>query len=961
MAELAWFLTDDAFISFRYARNLIEGHGLVFNPGERVEGYSNFLWTLELAALWAVFGLRPEHAAPWLSVACTAGTLAALWWHAAHAPGLPRRTLTAWTATALLCTSATFAVWTSGGGLETRQFTFLVTLAFALAACRPDRERALLAASLALAAACLTRPEGPLFAFAAVGWLLVQRRIDAGRWRPAVRSALVLAGPCAAIAAAHYLWRYGYYGEWLPNTYYAKYVRPWYEMGWRYLASGALETGLYLWLPLAGGAAVAAWRRRRSLALVLPLGCVAAHMLYLARVGGDFFELRPMDVYWPLLALPAAAALVQLGAAAARFVPRVPAPAWTLVLLAPVLAYAGAMQAALLVEGSRIEVYKLNLHPAIEPQSPALALPGMPVLNRWAKRLRREMKPRYVGWRFAGYGHRNFARQGLRLWAPWAALGRGTIPPDATAAERAIGIYGYYLPDLRIVDKDGLTDAVVARAPVDTPNQRRKMAHDRRPPPGYLEARKVNFKPLPASPFPSEGQFAVRLGPDCWGPFNAPSLAWVRQRFPDPTMIRVLSGRSSPDMLTCGEGSDTVSYWGSSAGVTVALADTGTSTASGGDAAGGTLRGFEHVEGSQHDDVLTGNAGDNILSGLEGADTLRGRGGDDRLEGGAGDDRLEGGAGDDRLEGGAGDDRLEGGAGDDRLEGGAGADDLDGGEGSDTVSYWGSSAGVTVALSDDGAGAASGGHATGDTLRGFEYVEGSQHDDVLTGNAGNNVLRGMHGNDTLRGGGGDDGLRGGAGDDTLEGGAGRDWLAGGAGADALDGGEGEDTVSYAGSKAGVTVALSDTGTSTASGGPAEGDTLRGFEHVEGSQHDDALTGNAGSNVLRGLYGDDTLQGGGGDDRLDGGPGADTLTGGEGADTFVFGINSGNDKIQDFDREDDAIDLTALGLSSDELAEVLAAGEKTADGFRLDFTAHDGGTFLFEWGTSQTPSLDDFLL
>ena len=64
LVSLSWWLTDDAFISFRYARNLLEGHGLVFNPGERVEGYTNFLWVLELAALWGLFGLRPEYAAP---------------------------------------------------------------------------------------------------------------------------------------------------------------------------------------------------------------------------------------------------------------------------------------------------------------------------------------------------------------------------------------------------------------------------------------------------------------------------------------------------------------------------------------------------------------------------------------------------------------------------------------------------------------------------------------------------------------------------------------------------------------------------------------------------------------------------------------------------------------------------------------------------------------------------------
>ena len=129
LASVAWFLCDDAFISFRYVRNLVEGHGLVFNIGERVEGYSNFLWVLELAALWKLFGLRPENAAPWLSVVCTAGTLAATVWWAARLPGLRHRALVTWMALGLLCTSATFAVWTSAGGLETRQFTLFVVAA----------------------------------------------------------------------------------------------------------------------------------------------------------------------------------------------------------------------------------------------------------------------------------------------------------------------------------------------------------------------------------------------------------------------------------------------------------------------------------------------------------------------------------------------------------------------------------------------------------------------------------------------------------------------------------------------------------------------------------------------------------------------------------------------------------------------------------------------------------------
>ena len=71
LTSVSWFLSDDAFISFRYVRNLLEGHGLVFNPGEYVEGYSNFLWILELAAIWGIWGVRPEHAAPYLSVSAS--------------------------------------------------------------------------------------------------------------------------------------------------------------------------------------------------------------------------------------------------------------------------------------------------------------------------------------------------------------------------------------------------------------------------------------------------------------------------------------------------------------------------------------------------------------------------------------------------------------------------------------------------------------------------------------------------------------------------------------------------------------------------------------------------------------------------------------------------------------------------------------------------------------------------
>ena len=391
LTHASWFLCDDAFISFRYVRNLVEGHGLVFNRGERVEGYSNFLWVIELAALWAAFGLRPEHAAPWLSVVYTGATLAVLLWWILRIPDLAHRRLVAWMALGLVCSSATFAVWTSGGGggLGTRQLTFFVVAAFVLLTLHPDRPKVLLCVSLLLALASLTRPEGPLFVASCALWLLAsQARVRTGRWLPPWRSLSWLLGPCLAIVAAHYLWRYSYYGEWLPNTYYAKHVRPWYSMGLRYLVLAALETGLPILLALGAVAFVSRWRRRRCIAYILPFLALVLHMGYLARIGGDHFEFRPLDFYWPLLALPASEGLVLIALRLARLLRR-PRPRavrrTSVVLFLVLLLYANVQQAAIVVAPDHFKhAYPTGwaIFPILdEENAPWLQrVPGMPLI-----------------------------------------------------------------------------------------------------------------------------------------------------------------------------------------------------------------------------------------------------------------------------------------------------------------------------------------------------------------------------------------------------------------------------------------------------------------------------------------------------------------------------------------------------------------------------------------------------
>ena len=70
-------MSDDGFIGFRYVQNALAGHGFVYNPGERVEGYTNFLWVALLAA-GARLGASPESLAIPLSMVFTAGLWAAV-------------------------------------------------------------------------------------------------------------------------------------------------------------------------------------------------------------------------------------------------------------------------------------------------------------------------------------------------------------------------------------------------------------------------------------------------------------------------------------------------------------------------------------------------------------------------------------------------------------------------------------------------------------------------------------------------------------------------------------------------------------------------------------------------------------------------------------------------------------------------------------------------------------------
>ncbi len=207
-----WWLprivVDDAFISYRYARNLVEGHGLVFNIGERVEGYSNFLWVM-LTALGMKLGLEPIGWTRAMGAAAYIGTVA-LGIRLAF-----RLTRSLWIAmaVALLLGGSTALCGSAMSGLETGLFGFLI-----MAALSATFEGRLTLASTLLGLSAITRPEGLGLCVLAVVLTAAYPAGRSRRWAETARVAI----PAFLLVGGLMLFRLGYYGALMPNSVQAK-------------------------------------------------------------------------------------------------------------------------------------------------------------------------------------------------------------------------------------------------------------------------------------------------------------------------------------------------------------------------------------------------------------------------------------------------------------------------------------------------------------------------------------------------------------------------------------------------------------------------------------------------------------------------------------------------------------------------------------------------------------------
>ena len=501
------FLTDDAFISFRYAENLAAGHGLVFNPGqERVEGYSNFLWVVLLAGA-RVVGIEPEHAAlafGWLATALLWGVIVRFEWRRReHGP--------LWVvavAPLLLAATRSVAVWTTSG-LETRFFELLV-VAGTLGAAEwigDERRRGTTPWALLLALSALTRPDGMLVG----GSVIVATWVAAPARR---RMSVVRAGVLfAAIVAAHFVGRLVYYGEWLPNTYYAKIGgATWWWMGVAYFGSWILEYAAFLWIaPIA--LALRATRSRGA-ATTVPLLFGAAmipHAIYVASIGGDHFEFRPLDLYFPFVYLLVADGVRELARQ------RV----WIAVLSTAIL-LAGVWAIPSETHRQFPDAYRTGFpgrfqdrvagREFLAPASrPWIRWPLVSSLVEAYRSLLVRTTRHFVGIRaeeHASFLHRIAVPEARRLRA---LVDAGVIARDAYIAMDCVGVIPY-MSGLLVLDRLGLNDAHVARG--ESARGVRRLAHEKRADLAYARERGVHFwtlDPVRVAFRPHEPEFRFHL------------------------------------------------------------------------------------------------------------------------------------------------------------------------------------------------------------------------------------------------------------------------------------------------------------------------------------------------------------------------------------------------------------------------------------------------------------------
>ncbi len=440
------FLCDDAFISFRYSRNLASGLGLRYNPGVEppVEGYSEFLWVLWMAIMESS-GIDVTIASRVTSVVCAVALLFFLTWFLQKRLALttPRTAACA----LFFATLPPVAVW-STGGLATLPFGLVVFATFERLLGTPERPRAVQAGLLALFA-LLLRADGIVWASLILG--LGAATALAGRDRKLLRATLTASALVLAGAVLYLAWRYRYYGDLLPMTARAKVALSpaTLERGANYVLSFLLTFPSVALVLLVAPLLMRRDHRRLGMSSWL---VAMGTLFYAILVGGDFMCMgRFLVPALPFVSVALGTSLSRVGEGRSS---------------------AGAFACvALLLLLSLLPAFNLHAVPEVLRR---------PFHFRWSNDT---FVTEYEQWRLMKV-----------LTERWFLLGKALemhSAPGDSLVSRAIGAVGYY-SGLFVYDQHGLVTREVAlrKGPFQAP---RSPGHDKFVPRDFFRERRPTF------------------------------------------------------------------------------------------------------------------------------------------------------------------------------------------------------------------------------------------------------------------------------------------------------------------------------------------------------------------------------------------------------------------------------------------------------------------------------------
>jgi hypothetical protein len=398
---------DDTFITFRYAENLIRGHGLCFNPGEIIEGYTSFGQLL----LVAPFAAAKWLVGPWalaLGLAAWAGVVALAWRRMAQELGGRPPAFAERLALLYLTLCLPAATW-AWSGMEPALLAFAWLAAWTAHLREYEANRWPWRSGLLTFAAGLLHPEGVLIGLAlGISWFWPLKSGKAAR-------GLACGAIGGGLFALYWLGRWRYFGDFMPNTFYAKVGGHWpWRAGLQYVVDAAVS-GLAPLLLIGLVAAELKNRRRWPRWLVLALAIVAVLVGYNVLIGGDYFAFN-------------------------RFL----VPALPFLVLATWRLWRDRRPAAALGAAPPPR------HPWLRP-----AAVMVPVLL-WSAFIPHLQFVEHL------FFHRAVAEN-----VKAGRMFRRSVPRDALVATIPIGAFGYF-SEARILDMMGLTDKHIARLDVAT-------------------------------------------------------------------------------------------------------------------------------------------------------------------------------------------------------------------------------------------------------------------------------------------------------------------------------------------------------------------------------------------------------------------------------------------------------------------------------------------------------------